>query len=96
MSPYFATNLRRERRLRDLTQADLAARIEAAGGPKLSRFYLSALERGLRPTDPGHVEAIAAALGTSSPRLRRRPRTYALPELATVTPPAPALEYAAQ
>ena len=62
-------NLRWHRRIRDLSQANLAA---------LSGFaqqYISALERGLRPSDPCHVEALAQALGLSPKTLLRRPRS---------------------
>ncbi len=62
-------NLRRLRRARDLSQAKLAA---------LSGFhqqYVSALERGLRPTDPRHIEVLAQALGVSPTALLRRQRS---------------------
>ena len=65
-------NLRWHRRIRDLSQANLAA---------LSGFaqqYISALERGLRPSDPCHVEALAQALGLSPKTLLRRPRKVRL------------------
>ena len=72
-------NLRWHRRIRDLSQAKLAA---------LSGFrqqYLSALERGLRPTDPHHVDVLAQALGVS-PVALLRPRR-AVRHVPSIQPP---------
>jgi transcriptional regulator with XRE-family HTH domain len=52
-------NLRRIRRACDLSQASLAASVG------LTQQYVSALERGLRPADLRHLDALAQALGVS-------------------------------
>lgn len=74
-------NLRWHRRIRDLRQASLAT---------LSGFkqqYISALERGLRPSDPRHVEVLAQALGISPTALLRRRRSA--PHTPTSPPVVP-------
>jgi transcriptional regulator with XRE-family HTH domain len=50
------SNLRTIRLARRLTQADLARRA------RVDQVYISALERGLTPRDPAHVNRIARAL----------------------------------
>ena len=56
MFQYLASNLRRFRRERDLSQAHLASR---AG---VTQQYVSDLERGLRPSRIVHLERLARAL----------------------------------
>ena len=62
--------LRSRRRACDLTQEQLAARC----GAEFTQQYVSALERGFRPTNPRHVETLARALEVTPEELLRRPR----------------------
>ena len=66
------------RRARDLSQQELAT---LCG---FKQQYLSSLERGLRPSDPRHVEVLAQALGVSPTALLRRRRS---PRYAPTPPP---------
>jgi transcriptional regulator with XRE-family HTH domain len=69
-SPHFPVNLRRARRRRDLTQAELARR----AGHGLTQQHVSNLERGLTPSNPEHPIALAKALGVSVSTLTRAVR----------------------
>ena len=73
------------RRARDLSQQELAT---LCG---FKQQYLSSLERGLRPSDPRHVEVLAQALGVSPTALLRRRRS---PRHASTPPPAVAQDAA--
>jgi transcriptional regulator with XRE-family HTH domain len=53
----FGGNLRRARRLKEITQEDLASRA------KVSRTYLSEVERGARNVSIDNMEHLATALG---------------------------------
>jgi transcriptional regulator with XRE-family HTH domain len=65
---YLAVNLRRFRTELRLSQAEVGKR---AGR---SQWYVSHLERGLRPSDPADVGRLASALGVSEAALLRRVR----------------------
>ena len=65
---YLAVNLRRYRTDLRLTQAALAQRAE------MSQWYVSHLERGLRPSDPVYIRRLASALGVTEAALLRRAR----------------------
>jgi transcriptional regulator with XRE-family HTH domain len=69
---HLAVNLRRERRLADLTQTELAKR----AGPEFCRAYVSTLERGLWPTVDRHVARLEAVLRLPRGTLLRRPVTH--------------------
>ena len=68
MSHSLPDNIRWFRRARDLSQQELA---ELCG---FKQQYVSALERGLRPSEPRHVDVLATALGMSRATLLRRRR----------------------
>jgi transcriptional regulator with XRE-family HTH domain len=68
--PHFPVNLRRARRRRDLTQAELARR----AGHGLTQQHVSTYERGLTPSNPYHASALADALGVSVRTLMRAVR----------------------
>ncbi len=57
MVEHLPDNLRRLRRQRGLTQAELGARSD------FNQRYISALERGLWPTRRAHIRRLARALG---------------------------------
>ena len=63
-------NLRRFRGDAGLSQADVA---NAAGSP-FTQQYVSALERGLRPSDRAHVSILASVLNVTEEALLRRVR----------------------
>jgi transcriptional regulator with XRE-family HTH domain len=65
---FLAVNLRRTRAERRRTQSEVAQ----AAGDGFSQQYVSALERGLQPSDPDHVQALAAALEVSVQSLTKR------------------------
>lgn len=67
---FFGANLRYYRKLRNLTQQELSARLR----PPFTQGYLSSLERGLTPTDVAHVDALARVLGVSPRAMLQRPR----------------------
>ena len=67
---YLAVNLRRFRGDVRLSQADVA---HAAGAP-FTQQYVSALERGLRPSNRAHVAILAEVLNISEDALLRRVR----------------------
>ena len=67
---HLGRNIRHFRRLRNLTQSELAQRVR----PTLGQADISKLERGLRPSDPSHVVQLAQALGVPAAALLRRPR----------------------
>jgi DNA-binding XRE family transcriptional regulator len=67
---YLAVNLRRYRVEAGLKQSELAKR---AGAP-FTQQYVSALERGLRPSDRAHVSILASILRVSETALLRRVR----------------------
>src|SRR5262245_56982644 len=88
---HLADNLWYLRKARGLSQDALALTL----GPPFSQPYLSRLERGLRPADLRHVEALAHAFVISLRTLLQRPRgarrlmTFPLRDTRT-RPPAPA------
>ena len=67
---YLAVNLRRYRVEARLKQAELAQR---AGAP-FTQQYISALERGLRPSERSHVGILASVLGVPETALLRKVR----------------------
>ena len=67
---YLAVNLRRFRGDARLSQTDVA---RTAGAP-FTQQYVSALERGLRPSDRGHVSILASVLNVNEEALLRRVR----------------------
>jgi transcriptional regulator with XRE-family HTH domain len=67
LTEHLGANLRRIRRERDFTQAQIAALA------RVSQPYISALERGLRPTRLDHVELLARALAVSPETLLAMP-----------------------
>jgi transcriptional regulator with XRE-family HTH domain len=67
---FLGQNLRDLRTARRQSQHALADQ----AGPPFSQSYISRLERGLVPSDVGHVDILAAALGVSPRRLLQRPR----------------------
>ena len=79
MSHSLPDNIKWFRRARDLTQQELAS---LCG---FKQQYVSALERGLRPAEPRHVDVLAQALGVSPKTLLRRRRFV---RLASTRPPA--------
>jgi hypothetical protein len=64
---HFAVNLRRYRVGARFKQVELAQR---AGAP-FTQQYVSALERGLRPSDPAHVGVLASVLNVTEAMLLR-------------------------
>ncbi len=58
MGSHTLRNLSLIRRALGLSQADLVRRL----GPPFTQGYISALERGLRPSDSSHVDRIAQAV----------------------------------
>ena len=84
MSHDLPDNIRWFRRARQLSQQELAS---LCG---IKQQYLSALERGLRPSDPRHIDVLAQALGVSRTTLLRRQRFVRYPS----TPP-PAVPHGA-
>jgi transcriptional regulator with XRE-family HTH domain len=82
MMTYLGSNLRRLRRERDLTQAQLAERTG------FDQSYISRLERGLRPSHDSHINTLAAALGVTTQRLLRRSRQQQWSALGAVSVPA--------
>ena len=68
---FLAVNLRRTRAERRRTQSEVAQ----AAGDGFTQQYVSALERGLQPSDPHHLKALAAALGVEESALTRRVRS---------------------
>jgi len=74
---HFGSNLRRLRRERDLSQAEIARLANALTSDRTNPFcqaYLSLLERGMAPRDPAHVAVLARVLGTTEAALLKRPR----------------------
>lgn len=74
---HFDSNLRRLRRERDLSQAEIARLANALtpdGTDPFSQAYLSLLERGMAPRDPTHTAVLARVLGTTEAALLKRPR----------------------
>ena len=71
---YLGTNVRRYRVDARLSQLALA-RLAGAG---FSQSYISEIERGLKPSDPAHVERLATVLGVRSAALLRRVRVRRL------------------
>jgi transcriptional regulator with XRE-family HTH domain len=69
-SPHFPVNLRRARRRRDFTQAELTR----YAGHSLTQQHISHLERGLTLSNPEHPLALAKALGVSISTLTRAVR----------------------
>ena len=69
-APFLGVNLRFYREFLQLSQQEFAER----AGPPFSQTLISRLERGLRPSDPRHVEVLTAALGITPTALLRRPR----------------------
>jgi transcriptional regulator with XRE-family HTH domain len=67
---FLSQNLRDLRTARRQSQHALALQL----GAPFSQSYLSRLERGLMPSDAGHVARLAAALGVSPRRLLQQPR----------------------
>ncbi|MCH8618134.1 helix-turn-helix transcriptional regulator [Undibacterium sp. TS12] len=59
MREIFGQNLRRARRLKDISQEELALRSE------LSRTYVSEVERGIRNVSIDNMDILAQALGIS-------------------------------
>lgn len=55
----FGQNLRRARRLKDISQEDLAL------GADLSRTYVSEVERGIRNVSIDNMEQLALAIGVT-------------------------------
>jgi transcriptional regulator with XRE-family HTH domain len=68
---FLPVNLRRYRIEAGLKQSELAQR---AGAP-FTQQYVSALERGLRPSNRTHVRILASVLGVTEVALLRRVRT---------------------
>lgn len=67
---YLAVNLRRFRGDARLSQSDVA---RIAGAP-FTQQYVSAIERGLRPSDRSHVFILASVLNVSEDALLRKVR----------------------
>ena len=67
---FLAVNLRRFRGDAHLSQVDVA---RAAGAP-FTQQYVSAIERGLHPSDRAHVSILASVLNVSEVALLRRVR----------------------
>lgn len=67
---FLGANLHELRTARRLTQHALAQ----LAGPPFSQAYISRLERGLMPSDPGHIDILAALLKVSPRRLLQPPR----------------------
>ena len=69
-APFLAINLRFYRELLEFSQYQLAER----AGPPFSQSVISRLERGLQPSDPSQIEALARALTVTQVALLRKPR----------------------
>jgi len=67
---YLPHNIRFYRVIQGRSQDDLARSVE----PPLSRSWIAAMEKGLWPASPEHVERVAKALGVPVAALLRRPR----------------------
>jgi transcriptional regulator with XRE-family HTH domain len=68
---YLSYNLRRFRHELGWSQTELATR------SKFTQQYISALERGLQPGAPEHVDVLANVLGVKVAALLKRPRRSA-------------------
>ena len=67
---HLGANVRYFRGLHGCTQRALAER----AGPQFSQAYISQIERGVRPSDPDQLAALATALEVPAGALLRRPR----------------------